>query len=213
MSNLPMIPEEDHIINAAREDAGFGRILSFAKGEFFLDKQVVQLGSEFRVHWRGWVKVWINFDVTPIRQMIYRVAYGEVPPNRQALGDLDQTKWKLGLNNQPKDPFVKQYLIPFESLETGEIIAFRTSSWGGRRAVSALCLLCAHKAKMHEPSVPVVRLQTSSFQTTKYGKIQQPEFVVAGWESDTGERPEVNVEPGGDEGSSSHKDFEDEVPF
>jgi hypothetical protein len=208
--------ENDYIIEAAKSDVGFGRILTFVKGDYFLDKEEIPLGSEFKVHTKEWVQVWINFDTRPITQKIYRVARGQKAPDRETLGNLDRSKWLDGFNNQPKDPWVLQYLIPFESLETGEIVAFRTSSWGGRRAVAELATLCAFKSKRGEPSLPTVKLDKSSFQSKSYGKIQQPQFTIIGFDNDVGERHEINMDPGGNGSAGSAgaaAQVDDEVPF
>ena len=37
---------------------------------------------------------------------VYRVAYGERPPEREDLDDLDQDKWPEGLDGNPADPWV-----------------------------------------------------------------------------------------------------------
>jgi hypothetical protein len=217
MSNVPMRNEDDYLIDAAKGDIGFGRILTFVKGDYFLDKEEMPLGSEFKVHTREWVQVWINFEARPIVSKIYRVARGQKAPDRETLGDLDRSKWAMGFNNQPKDPWVRQYLVPFESLETGEIVAFRASSFGGRRAVAELVSLCAFKSKRGEPSLPTVKLEKSSFQSKNYGKIQQPQFTIMGFENDRGEHHEINVDKlgndsGGSDGGAAPFD-EDSIPF
>jgi len=216
MSNLPTRNEDDYIIEVAKSDVGFGRILTFVKGDYFIDKEEVPLGSEFKVHTREWVQVWINFDIRPIVQKIYRVARGQKAPDRETLGDLDKSKWQPGFNNQPKDPWVLQYLVPFESLETGEIVAFRTPSFGGRRAVAELASLCAYKSKRGERSLPTIKLDKSSFQSKNYGKIQQPQFTIIGFEDDRGVRHEIDVDKMGNLGGSdgaAQPDADDEVPF
>jgi hypothetical protein len=217
MTNLPMRNEDDYIIDAAKGDVGFGRILTFVKGEYFLDKEEVPLESEFKVHTREWVQVWINFDTRPIIQKIYRVARGQKAPERESLGDLDKSKWQLGFNSQLKDPWVLQYLVPFESLETGEIVAFRASSFGGRRAIAELASLCAFKSKRGEPSLPTIKLDKSSFTSKNYGKVQQPAFTIIGFDNDSGARHEINVDKlgngsGGSDGAAAPID-EDLIPF
>src|SRR3974390_681178 len=182
VSNLPTIHSEDDYINEeAGEDVGFGRILSFAKGEYTIDKTPVKEGSEFRVHYRGWIKVWINFTTAPPTQRLCRIGGGEKPPERNTLGDTDQSLWEE-FNGKPKDPWVLQFLMPFENTETGETVAFRTSSFGGRRAPAGLAPAGATRARHGEPSLPTVALAVTSFSTKSFGKIQKPHFVIRGWE-------------------------------
>ena len=66
------------------------------------------------------------------------MARGETPPLREALDDLDQASWPRGHDGKPADPWVFQYLLPLENLETGEVVIFVTQSVGGQRAVSDL---------------------------------------------------------------------------
>jgi hypothetical protein len=212
-NNLPITyTEEDHIINAAKDDAGFGRILSYAKGEYSLDKVFVPLGTEYRFYAKSWVQVWINFG-PPVEQRIYQVTKGQKAPDRNTLGDLDQSKWPTGLDGRIKDPWVKQFLIQFENVETGELCAFRTSSSGGRRAVAELCQLCAFRSKRGEPSVPIIKLASTSFQTKNYGKIAKPQFDIVEWEKEGDEHHEIDPETINKPGTDGAGAPFDEIPF
>jgi hypothetical protein len=212
MTNLPMIHrEDDYIIRAANKSAGFGRIMTYVKGEYFIEKVVVPLGSKYKVYTREWVHVWINFDERPVQQKIYRIAQGQQPPERDTLGSLDKSLWSQGFNGQPKDPWVLQYIIPFEAAD-GEVIAFRTSSSGGMRAVADLCKVCAFRSKRGEPSIPTIALATTTFPTTKFGKVAKPQFDIVGWDQDSGARYEINEESLGEGGEENPSPIDD-IPF
>jgi hypothetical protein len=212
MTNLPMIHrEDDYIIRAANKSAGFGRILTYVKGEYFIDKVLVSLGTKYKVYTREWVHVWINFDERPVQQKIYRIAQGQVPPERDTLGSLDRSKWGLGFNGQPKDPWVLQYIIPFEAVD-GEVIAFRASSSGGMRAVADLCKLCAFRSKRGEPSIPTIVLASTTFPSTKFGNVKKPQFDIVGWDEDSGARYEINEESLGESGEENPPPIED-IPY
>ena len=83
--------ELENIHTAAKEDFGFEKLLKFAKGEFFVGQDEVPLGTEFIAHCTMWVKGWIKFndDDEPPQRKMYRVAYGETPPEREDLDDLN----------------------------------------------------------------------------------------------------------------------------
>jgi hypothetical protein len=212
-SNLPVITSDDEdrfFQEAASEDAGFGRILSFAKGEYSIDKTPIKNGAEFRVNYKGWIKIWINFTTSPPTQMVYRVRRGEVPPERATLGDDVQSEWEI-FNGKPKDPWVMQFLMPFEDTETNEMVAFRTSSFGGRRALAELVAVCANRARHGEPAIPTVALDVAHFTTKSFGKIAKPHFVIRGWEHDDAQLAcgEIDVE----KIKPPRPEMNDEIPF
>jgi hypothetical protein len=125
---------------AAQEDAGFEKILKFKKGEYFIGEDEIALGTEFLAHTVGWVKCWIKFlNGEVAERKLYRVALGERPPLREDLDCRDEDEWPAGLDDEPADPWVFQYLLPLENLESGEVVIFVTSSFGGRRAIADLC--------------------------------------------------------------------------
>jgi len=215
MSNLPIVhTEEDNIIEAARENAGFGPILTYVKGEYFLEKKMVDLGTQFKVYTKAWVQVWINFG-PPVQQFIYQIAKGQKPPEREKLGDLDKTKWATGLNNDPKDPWVKQFLLPFEFVDTGDRVTFRTSSGGGKRTVADLCSLCAFRSKRGDPSIPIIKLASTTFSGRQgVGKVQKPQFDIVGWDEDDGVYRAIDPEIiDGDGRAAAQVPIDDEIPF
>jgi hypothetical protein len=140
--NVPAIAgtEAENILGAAQEDAGFEKLLKFKKGEYLVGDEVVPLGTKYIAHVVGWTKCWVKFvDGEVADRKTYRVAYGERPPEREDLDDLDRDKWPEGLDGSPADPWLYQFLLPLEDLASGEIAIFATSSAGGRRALADLC--------------------------------------------------------------------------
>src|SRR5215467_7910671 len=118
----------ENILAAAREHAGFEKILKFRKGEYFIGDENIPLGTEFLAHPEAWTKSWIKFEGGKVTyRKLYRVARGEVPPEREELDELDRTAWVSGSNGQ-QDPWLKQQLLPFETLTAGEVVIFATSS-------------------------------------------------------------------------------------
>ena len=66
-------------------------------------------------------------------------------------------------------------------LDDGRDYSFVTTSFGGRRAVEQLCAQIANMRWQRPGAVPLVRLDTGSFQSKTYGKIASPSFTVTGW--------------------------------
>jgi hypothetical protein len=176
--------EIEHIHDAAQEDAGFGKILKFKKGDYSINEEEIPLGTKFIAHTRAWSKGWIKFvDGEVTERNMYRVALGEKPPEREELDDQDQDNWPEGLDGKPADPWVYQYLLPFEDPSSGEIVVFVTSSFGGKRAVADLCAAYARRAaKVAGCGQPIIKLQVTDMPTKKFGKVPRPSFEVIGWD-------------------------------
>jgi hypothetical protein len=202
--------EVENLRTAAQNDAGFEKILKFKKGEYFIGKEEVALGTKYLAHVVGWTKCWIKFvDGEVAQRKLYRVALGEKPPEREDLDDFDNKEiWPEGLDGEPADPWVYQYLLPLENMSNGEVIIFVTSSFGGKRAVAELCDAYAKRTKKTGCGQPIIKLATTVIPTTKYGKVPRPLFEAVGWDEQeaTGDM-EVIPPP------TSEDDFRDEIPF
>jgi hypothetical protein len=199
----PRDAEANHILTAAKQDAGFDRILKFKKGKYVVDDETVPLGTEYLAHATAWVKSWTKFvDGEFIERKLYRVALGEQPPEREDLDDLDRSAWKLGIDGKPADPWVLQYMVPLEDLSSGDIVVFTSQSFGGRRAVSDVCGAYAKRCKRGIFGQPIVKLGCTMMPTKKFGDVQRPLFEVMRW--DDGE-PAQN-----DDGAA---DFDDALPY
>jgi len=215
-TQLTLDNADANILSAAKAEAGFEKLLKFRKGEFSIQDDVVPVGTEFLAHAAAWTKTWIKFiDGKLVERRLYRVARGETPPLREALDDLDQASWPRGHDGKPADPWVFQYLLPLENLETGELVIFATQSVGGRRAVSDLAesygkqALAKRKANQHSGQ-PIVRLGVADMPTRNFGKVLRPVFEIVGWdEMASREGPETPLE----KVASASDDMDDEIPF
>jgi hypothetical protein len=201
--------EVENLRTAAQEDAGFEKILKFKKGKYSIGEETVPLGTEYLAHTVGWTKCWIKFvnDEVAERKM-YRVALGEKPPVREDLDARNEDEWPEGLDGDPADPWVFQYLLPLENLKNGEVVIFATASFGGRRAVADLCSTCAKRTKKTGCGQPIIKLATADMPTKKFGKVPRPQFEVVGWDRQeaTGD---VEVIPP----AASEDEFRDEIRF
>jgi hypothetical protein len=195
--------EAEYILAAAKQDAGFDKILKFKKGVYVVDDKTIPLGTEFLAHTTAWTKCWIKFiDGEFMERKLYRVALGEQPAEREDLDDLDQSTWKLGIDGKPADPWILQYMLPMETLSSGDIVVFCSQSAGGKLAVSDICGAYARRCKKGVLGQPVVKLGCTMMPTKKFGDVQRPLFEVVSW----------------DDGEPAHNDesaapFDDDVSF
>ena len=201
--------EVKNIQTAAREDAGFEKILKFKKGDYLIGDDEIALGTEYLAHAQAWAKCWIKFlDGEVVERKMYRVALGEKPPDREELDDHDKGNWPEGLDGKPADPWVHQYLLPLESPSSGEVVIFVTSSFGGRRAVADLCATYAKRAaKSPNCGQPLIKLAVTDMPTKKFGKVPRPLFEIADWD-EAASGIEVMPPP-----AASKNDLDDEIPF
>jgi hypothetical protein len=145
--------EAENILGAAREDAGFEKLLKFKKGEFLIGEELVPLGTEYIAHVVGWTKCWIKFvDGEVADRKPYRVAHGEQPPEREDLGDLDRDTWPDGLDGKPADPGCSNTSSLLKICQAGR-------SWSLsrlQRAADALLPICAPRTRGEWPKSPTL---------------------------------------------------------
>jgi hypothetical protein len=100
---------------------------------------------------------------------MYRVSRGERPPDRNDLDEIETA-------NTDKDPWSFQYMLPLESMESGEVLIFTSSSIGGRRAVSELCNAYAKRKLNGRDGQPIIKLAVDEMNTKNFGKVPRPDF-------------------------------------
>ena len=95
-------------------------------------------GAQFIAHAHQLAHGWVKFsDHKVVERRVGFVAEGFQPAERDDLGDTDQSQWEI-VNAEAKDPWNKQYFLPLEDAETGELLTFVTGSKGGDSAVGKL---------------------------------------------------------------------------
>ena len=143
----------------------------------------------------------------------YRVSKGERAPERDELDDNDESQWPSGPDGDPTDPWVYQYLIPFEDVATGDVVIFVTPSVGGRIAVGDLCMAWTRRTKkMPNSGQPIIKLAVGTMPTKKFGKVPRPLFKIVGWDEPSGD---IDVLPPDKSrpDDAAGGDFEDSIPF
>src|SRR5262249_22936862 len=135
------------------------------------------------------------------------------------LGDMDQSQWERDAAGKPRDPWVLQYYLALEDVETGELLTFVTGTAGGTNAIGKLCGQFARNAKNGRP---IIRLGASSYKHRSYGRVEVPDFPVIGWTGSAlaqGAVPDFPVIPGGAPAQepvpalARANEMDDDIPF
>jgi len=157
-----------------------GERLKFAKGEFVKGKQegVLPLGTRLEAH--ATAEAWLKFVNNELVEQVLHKS-GEQFPERQDLGDNNESEWELGLDGRPKDPWTLCAYIYFIEASGTRDFTFIGSSFGARKAVYGLARQVVLKRRSHPGAVPVIQLGVTSWMSKKFGKIAAPQFTVVGW--------------------------------
>lgn len=131
----------------------------------------------------GWIK--FNGAGNPPDKVMVALYEGEGnrPCPRTDLPDQDESKWPLGLNNLPADPWQHQIYLVLQRREgDGELYTFVASSQGARKAVGSLLRHYEKMRRDHPGEYPVIRLSTGSYphKDPRVGKVNTPVFTVVG---------------------------------
>jgi len=188
-SNVPANVDEE-IDNLLATTRSRETILKFKKGKYEAQDEEVPHGTEYIAHANQLVFSWVKFlgnQVVERRQG--RAADRFTPPEREELGDLDQSQWELR-DGSPKDPWTFQHLLPFENPETGEVMIFTSSSIGGQIATERLAQEYAKRVRRTgSRALPIIQLGVTEMHTKKYGDVARPHFEIVGWENEVPSSP------------------------
>jgi hypothetical protein len=183
---------------AAAEEAGgngFGPLLKFVKGHYYVGDTEVPAGREYVAQMQSVACGWVRFaDKKVVDQKIGKIADGFRMPERETLGDLDQSKWEVD-SKGPRDPWVTQWYLPLLDTESGEFVVFVTGSNGGQRAIGNLCR--NYGSNPHR-GMPIVQIGVRGYKHKEHGRIEEPEIKIIAWE-----KPQ----------SSLSAELNDRVPF
>jgi hypothetical protein len=111
---------------------------------------------------------------------------GRQLPEREELGNKDQSQWEEGFNGEKKDPWVHTRFVYLIDPNTAEWLTYSTSSWGGRSAIIDLADQIATIRIANPHAVPLVELIDAPMHIKKL-KItkRRPCFRVIGWRNVT----------------------------
>ena len=147
-----------------------------------------------------------NGEGNPPDQLMGPLYDGFRMPDRNALGDLDPSKWEIGLDGRPQDPWRHFNYLVLQRGDSGEMFTYTTSSITGRRAVGNLLRHYDRLQKTHPDMYPVVRLKEGGFnhRDERVGWVRVPVFAVVGRHpKDDAAKPD----------SSPQADFDDSIPY
>jgi hypothetical protein len=188
------------------------KLLKFKKGKFYIQDEEVPIGTEYVAHPSQLTLCWIKFSGGQVvDRRLGKAADGYRPPEREELGDLDESKWESGLDGKPKNPWSFQHLLPLEHPETGELVIFTTSSVGGEIGVKELVRAWAQRAKKGSRALPIVKLATMDMNTRKYGAVPRPYFPVIAWDAPPADDVKMNIAD--DAALSVAGELDDDIPF
>jgi hypothetical protein len=106
---------------------------------------------------------------------------GKELPDREELGDLDQSLWQPGPDGKPRDPWQSTRFVYLLDPFSMEMLTFSTSSSGGRSAVIDLAdQIKRMRGLGRAGAVPVVELGAKKMQT-KHGLKSKPVFKIIKW--------------------------------
>jgi hypothetical protein len=194
--------EADTLLEATE---GHDKLLKFVKGKYKVRDDEVPLGTQYVVHANQLTYCWIKFrDKKRLERRMGKAVEKWIPPERKELDDNDQTTWEKGLDGNPKDPWKFQHLLPFEHLESGDVVIFVTDSTGGKIATEEIVREYARRLKRKgSRALPIVKLASKDMPTKAYGNVPRPHFEVDGWED----------APAGDSKQTAADELNDQVPF
>jgi hypothetical protein len=190
-------------------DASSATVLRFSKdGQFVCPTdgdRVLPEGTELACHWdqarTGYQRFNGKGEPPDVRMDL---VFGGKLPEREELGDVDASQWAVSdMTGKPEDPWRKVYLVPLESIETGEIFVFQTMSKTGRRSASNLLRQAARMAAKDPSNLPVIKLRMGGYDDRRFGWVKVPAFEFVG------RAPKSNVAAAA---TSVSADLDDELP-
>ena len=230
---------DDDLIDAAAEAAEQnlqpkrGMLLLYKKGKYTYgqDRTLLPLGTELvaiihEIRF-GHVKWGHSASGKPkiIGTALGRLA-DRFKPNRDVLGELDESQWPYDDKGNRTDPWLHTVYTPMISRDGSMLFTFSTHSFFGREAAYGLQKDYAAEARNHRGCYPVVRLDTTTVETKSYGDVHAPTLEIVGWQDKpqyviaSAEPPiEVDESEPGDKppkrrsGVLNNDDMDDDIPF
>jgi hypothetical protein len=151
---------------------------------------------------------WIRFgtDGAPPDRIMGLLYNGFEMPERETLGDTDETQWEAGFDDgRPSDPWVHQMCVVLLAVDTQELFTFSAMNPTGRRAVANLLAHYNRMVRSGSSDYPVVRLRPGKYRSRRerVGWVHVPVFVVVGKAPrDSAARPDTSLSA----------DLNDEIP-
>jgi hypothetical protein len=186
MSNdLVIIDADDGWGEAAAEQEASvirGTLLKFSDWNWFKGKESTKIEEGTQLVALSTRAAWVKWADNKPTEYKMR-ATGKDLPEREELGDTDESKWPLGPDKQPRDPWQNTRFVYLLDPKTAEAFTYSTSSWGGRGAVMDLGSQISRVRYARPGAVPLVELQAQP-HITKFGRKSKPFFKIIEWRGD-----------------------------
>lgn len=190
--HLPPVPAEYQAeLNRFREAAIhnvkftlMGQQLRFRKRDWLYgpEKQKIPGGSRFVGIMNetrfGYIK-W-NADKTAVH-VVGKIIDGFKLPPREALDCQDETKWPIGLDGKPQDPWRLVVYLPLASLDGEQLLTFSSNTKTGRPAFWKLVDRYSWQGRKHPGQYPIIELKATGYEDKRFGWIDTPSFPIVGW--------------------------------
>jgi hypothetical protein len=178
-----------------QETASANPRLVFKKGKFYIEDEEIELGRKYIAFPREWTRGWTKWeDGRPVHEKLGRASEYDPPP-RNELGDLDTSQWE----DEDKDPWQQQNILPLIDLETDEFVLFCTSSWGGLKAIKKLVNKYYREIQTgRDLGNPIIAIGTYD-RATEHGPMPTPRLDIISWENAEAPLPPIKDALGGEE--------------
>jgi hypothetical protein len=164
-----------------------GRMIKFGKAGTFItadDDETIDETTDFVALVDQTLVGWVKFNGAgePPDRVMGVLYDGFAMPPRETLGNADVSKWELGLDGKPADPWQHHVYLVLQRGDTQELFTYVTSSITGRRAIGNLLRHYDRLQKTHPDMYPVIRLKVGGFQhrDERVGWVATPVLAVFG---------------------------------
>jgi hypothetical protein len=158
-----------------------------------LDDDVeVPSGTQFIAHLADTQKGFIKFnDDGPPTSVMVRLDENAKVPERDELGDNDKSKWPIGMNGEPEDPWKPQFVIPMTLYdEGGEVYCYIARGIVAMNSAADLLGRWRFHPKRKAGLLPVIKVISSTYPSKKFGgRRPKPMLVIDSWVTPDGETP------------------------
>jgi hypothetical protein len=161
-----------------------GDPLYFKKGVWFKgEREFDTAGRGFLVNFQEAYTGWTRWsDKKPVDQRLVRCSDYRMKEPREALGFTDKNKWEANDRGAPQDPWQPSDRIVLRTTDSAEnLLTFITGSVGGRNAIAKMLGKIARSPHAAEGKMPIVELETGTYDHDDYGTVSYPIFKIIDW--------------------------------
>jgi hypothetical protein len=161
-----------------------GSPLYFKKGHWYCGQEEFDpVGLHFLANYHEAYTGWTRWsDRKPVEQRLVRCSDYRGKEPREALGHTDKNQWETNERGIPQDPWQPSDRMVLRTMDTAEdLLTFISSSTGGRNAIAKLLGKIARSPQAADGMMPVVQLETGTYDHDDYGKVAYPIFKIVDW--------------------------------